>query len=743
MHGIFLHSGGMRHVELVGNDLQEYLVPDLEDFIQSERGSQVIPSAANAQEGVTVSSGVSEVVPTGTSRDKASWELITDGDYLPTECEGPAVLDVGSASGLTDSDLATPAHVFDRVLEEAHISNLSASQTSLPWESGVHAAIFSDAWEPSQLNQLTFAVPPPVADDDGRDPEGMIAAASRHLKRKKEGAVCDTVIRSIADADFKQERENLWNRGLNKWILVYSCIQFAGDIGTRVWNKIVLEQDVGAAMEVLRDVLGAKSPKTINKRANTMLSLIDWMNRQFKFTWPFEYEFVLEYLSELKNGKAVASRGRTLMEAFRFCRHVLQIGELDRLASDPQLSGRAKRLDSEKQEYKQARPLKLQEVQLMERYMESDAHNRDKYVMGAALSALYSRSRWSDLAMVQYLELDTTEVEGKPFGFLESSTKFQKTGTTALKRAQEMPLVSPVLGCTEVPWCHRWVEVIMGFGFDLCASPFGPVCRAPRGDGGFFNRSVTSSEVTDFLNNVLELSGEDCVTSHSLKCTTLSWCSKYGLDEPTRTLLGHHELPGKSMQCYSRDLLARPLAKYQAMLLNIRLNNFLPDCSRSRRFVGKPAEEAVETELGDLLDQASRPWKSMRRPVIKLDDKSELGEATRVLFPRPGSLRSDMTELPSPEGSTLSYMQVPEKEELQPSAAVDVDVAVEAHRIRVTARRNLWMKSTSWSVLCRMVFTRTPWKSCTSTRRVVSYIDQVPVQACCCVAGKSMKTIAT
>ncbi len=317
------------------------------------------------------------------------------------------MLDSGFATGLTDNDVATPAHVFDRVLEETHISNLSASQTSLPWESGVHAAIFSDAWEPSQLNQLTFAVPPPVQEDDGPDPEGMIAAAAKHLKRKKEGAVCDTVIRSVADADFKQERENLWNRGLNKWILVYSCIQFAGDIGTRVWNKIVLEQDVGAAMEVLRDVLGAKSPKTINKRANTILSLIDWMNRRFKFTWPFEYEYILEYMSELKNGKAVASRGRTLMEAFRFCRHVLQIGELDGLASDPQLSGRAKRLDGEKLEYKQARPLKLKEVQFMERYMESDAHNRDKYVMGAALFALYSRSRWSDLAMVQYLELDT------------------------------------------------------------------------------------------------------------------------------------------------------------------------------------------------------------------------------------------------------------------------------------------------------------------------------------------------
>ena len=340
----------MRHVELVDNELFEYVVPDLEDVIQSEMGIPATPSAVVGNGCVTVSSGVSAAGP---SESQASWELVGDTDYQPTELGDTTAGVADVSTGLTDSDTAIPVHVFGRVLEQAHISNLNASQNSLPWESGVHAAIFSDSWEPAQLNQLTFAVPPPAADIGGGDPEEAVAAAARHLKRKKDGAVCDAIIKSIADVDFKQEKENLWNRGLNKWILVYSRIQFSGDIGTRVWNRVVLEQDVGAAMEVLRDVLGAKSPKTINKRANSMLSLIDWG----KFSWPFDIEFVLEYMSEPKGGKPVASRGRTLMEAFRFCRHVLQIGELDQLAANPQLSGRAKRLDNEKTEYKQARPL--------------------------------------------------------------------------------------------------------------------------------------------------------------------------------------------------------------------------------------------------------------------------------------------------------------------------------------------------------------------------------------------------
>ena len=42
--------------------------------------------------------------------------------------------------------------------------------------------------------------------------------------------------------------------------------------------------------------------------------------------------------------------------------------------------------------------------------------------------------------------------------------------------------------------------------------------------------------------------------------------------------------------CYSREMLSRPLAHYQAMLKNIREGRFLPDETRSGRFV-----ETVET----------------------------------------------------------------------------------------------------------------------------------------------------
>ncbi len=70
-------------------------------------------------------------------------------------------------------------------------------------------------------------------------------------------------------------------------------------------------------------------------------------------------------------------------------------------------------------------------------------------------------------------------------------------------------------------------------------------------------------------------------TSHSMKDTLLASSARYGIEENARTLLGHHSLQGNSMACYSRDLMTGPTRQLSAMILNIKLGNFLPDATRS------------------------------------------------------------------------------------------------------------------------------------------------------------------
>ncbi len=220
----------------------------------------------------------------------------------------------------------------------------------------------------------------------------------------------DRVIKAVSDVNYKQHMDNLWDRALNKWVLVYTCVSFSTDIGTRIWQKIVLEQDVIGARAVIRDVVGNKSPRSINKRAGSMLSLFDWLHGQQKFSWPLVPEHVSEYMGECpKEGKG-HTRGKSFMEALRFCKHVMCFDDLQ-IAEDPQLLGRSKRLDSGKENIK--RDIGLETL----------VHET---VSSCAFFYMHSRSRWSDLSMVQFVELDSQEVDGEQFGFFESSTKYQE-----------------------------------------------------------------------------------------------------------------------------------------------------------------------------------------------------------------------------------------------------------------------------------------------------------------------------
>ena len=99
------------------------------------------------------------------------------------------------------------------------------------------------------------------------------------------------------------------------------------------------------------------------------------------------------------------------MEAFRFCKHVMRLPDLDEIIDDPVLSGRVRRMDAARDTIKQSRPLTLAEVKFIEEFMMSDMNVFDRYIAGCVLFAIYSRSRWSDLAFLSDLALDTTETE--------------------------------------------------------------------------------------------------------------------------------------------------------------------------------------------------------------------------------------------------------------------------------------------------------------------------------------------
>ena len=99
----------------------------------------------------------------------------------------------------------------------------------------------------------------------------------------------------------------------------------------------------------------------------------------------------------------------------------------------------------------------------------------------------------------------------------------------------------------------EWVKVAKEVGITFDEAFKGPILPAPDKCGEWCERSVTASEASKWLTELLKqnTSNLEHVTSHSLKCKTLSWLAKAGTDPHYRLILGHHSTQKGSLETYS------------------------------------------------------------------------------------------------------------------------------------------------------------------------------------------------
>ena len=98
------------------------------------------------------------------------------------------------------------------------------------------------------------------------------------------------------------------------------------------------------------------------------------------------------------------------------------------------------------------------------------------------------------------------------------------------------------------------------------------------------------------------------VSSHSLKATVLSWCSKACMEASDRAVLGRHASAyGESSAVYARDLAIGAVSRLQEVLKKIHGGEFCPDAARSGYF---PLQaQTCEVEL------------PLERDVVKVEDE--------------------------------------------------------------------------------------------------------------------------
>ena len=434
--------------------------------------------------------------------------------------------------------------------------------------------------------------------------------------RTKRGAYSEVINFDSALTE-KEVEDAAMVRALEKWYVVFSS-------GNEAWpSGFDLHAAVAShSLDDMRTIFGCRSHNTILRRGSSVVQFIKWYRCRYFHLCPFPLSSALieAYLEHLQKESKSSSCIRGFVEAINFCHYVvgMDIG----MPISEVSSAKVKRIidlsDSARGDKVQARVLTVKEVEHLE-YLLSDERVDllDRVACGCMLFCLYSRSRWSDIRRVYNHINDISETDGRICGYVEFQTRTHKTSRLVAKSGIPMPLVAPVWGLTSPPWGLSFVKVCKFADRPLKSIHYEPLLVAPKHDGNWSDRSVTTKEAGKWLRKLLGSmeGGSQFTTIHTLKSTPLSWIAKWGLDPEVRAVLGHHSTKRSSVECYGRDNLAKPLRDFESVLQQIRTKSFSPDATRSgmlgRPMTADPSETFVAEPPGaDLNDDLNDDAKS-------------------------------------------------------------------------------------------------------------------------------------
>lgn len=240
-------------------------------------------------------------------------------------------------------------------------------------------------------------------------------------------------------------------------------------------------------------------------------------------------------------------------------------------------------------------------------------------------------------------------------------------------------------------WASKYLDLREKAGLTLPQDIAEPMLPAPSpgGEIGWSSRPMSSEEGSEFLRRVLgfEKCPERRISSHSLKSTSMSWTSKYGLNFESRALLATHvSAVSNPAAVYSRDLLSPVLRAFSEVVMKIGGQTFEPDKTRSGMLTPAGEQQAPSTpwmsslftndgrdvkldvETGsvtrqhDAVDALSTPWHSEQTAFaetagfseMEMESKHEAPGALFDLGTDPCEISDELSETSESECSTSS-----------------------------------------------------------------------------------------
>ncbi|CAK9113933.1 Protein-lysine methyltransferase METTL21B [Durusdinium trenchii] len=460
----------------------------------------------------------------------------------------------------------------EKAVSSAATHHMSSCGIKLPWETDFAKAIFGD-----QVPDVQMSSP---MDWSGRADPRKLCSGADDVGEQPKTLDCSIrhCVKNVSDRTYTEQREAATVRATNKILVLIRLAPDKSSLGRQ------LQEESDDPIETLRAVIGVKSPHTIIKRVNSVLSFYRWCATQLdEACFPIDERMVWKYIQFLRMSGAAPTRAQSFVQALRFSYYTFGLDGCLEATQSRRILGGAELQWSLKKPAEQARPLKVYEVLALHHISRDETRAlADRVMASNIVMMVYGRCRNSDVQHVYEVLHDHANENG----FFEFTTQHHKGSKSAQKKARLMPVLIDTMGIVDGGWIQTWISVRKEAGLATSGLVDGALVPAP-----FFGkelcwsrRPMRTEETTAVLRNLLHCNDE-LLTSHSLKATALSWASKAGVPREVRQVLGRHTSAVEGSDTfYSRDLCVEPVRALARVCRLIRDGLFHPDSDRSNYF---------------------------------------------------------------------------------------------------------------------------------------------------------------
>ena len=482
---------------------------------------------------------------------------------------------------------STNSFNFDAALNVAFNSTESERPRQV-WETGIWKYIFGGDSSGIEFGVWGEQMSRPTPLLWGIDQQVLDTEHGGSLKRGRMHS-CNfmDVVSFKPDVPWPEQRDADLQRGIMLWTGVTS----KWSDSCSLLGKIADMRNEAEVFNMFAHVFSGRAPVTVRKRGTAILRVCNYLESEMLELFPMKEITFYRFLCHEQLHGAPASRLQGYIQAIAFCRHVLDVQELQTVLDSKRCSGVAR--ETCPRERKQASPLTVVELQKLHQVVDEAPDIWDAIFAGAALLCCYCRGRWGDLMRSETAFLDVDD--NKQPAYLETRTGRHKTMSSQMHRHQFLPMVAPVKGVHGCDWATPWMNHRTSMG--LAFPPEGLIMPAPDKNGEPTQRPLESGECGKWLRRLLNVEEsktdgpERRISSHSLKCTMLSFAAKRGLSVPDRLMLGYHSSQMHMALVYSRDGAAASLILLERLIEEIAKGKFKPDSTRSGRVIDSPADQ--------------------------------------------------------------------------------------------------------------------------------------------------------